>query len=143
MVENYFIKEVSMARFSAAVPLLAVAGLAACATDYTNPPVAAAPSAAGAIVTAPVATVTVPAVPVAPAPVASYRTGYGVVQSVAQVAVPAVPSASAGSSTAAFTAYRLAVRMDDGTIQTIDQDSRAFAAGDRIQITPDGHVLRY
>jgi outer membrane lipoprotein SlyB len=48
-------------------------------------------------------------------------------------------SASAGSSS--IPVYRLVVRMDDGTVQTIDQDNRAFRAGDRIRITTDGHVV--
>ena len=149
-----------MARFSAAIPLFALAGLTACATyDDFGTPVASAPTATGAIVAVPSATVTVPAatvtvpaatVPgtavVAAAPVAvPYRTGYGVIESVSIVRLnpPVLASASAGSSSPITNAYRLSVRMDDGSVQTIDQDNRAFQAGDRIQITSDGHVLRY
>jgi hypothetical protein len=32
--------------------------------------------------------------------------------------------------------------MDDGTVQSIDQDNRSFLVGDRIRITTDGHVIR-
>ncbi len=151
-----------MARFSVAVPLFALAGLSACATydtDYPGAPVASA-STTGAIVTVPSAVVTTPgtiavvpgaavtAPPVvvtAPPVVASFHTGFGVVESISPINVvpPAQPSASAGSSTVApFNAYRLTVRMDDGTVQTIDQDNRSFVVGDRIQITSDGRVIR-
>jgi hypothetical protein len=79
--------------------------------------------------------------PAATQPAVVFRTGTGVVQSVQELSVP-MPSASAGASTpVAATAYRLTVRMDDGSMQAIDQDSRAFRAGDRVRITADGHVL--
>jgi len=32
--------------------------------------------------------------------------------------------------------------MDDGTAQAITQDSDAFKAGDRVQVTPEGRVLK-
>jgi outer membrane lipoprotein SlyB len=38
--------------------------------------------------------------------------------------------------------YQLALRMDDGTTQAITQDSDAFKAGDRVQVTPEGRVLK-
>jgi len=37
--------------------------------------------------------------------------------------------------------YQLSLRMDDGTIQTLTQDSSAFHAGDRVQVTPQGRVI--
>lgn len=38
--------------------------------------------------------------------------------------------------------YQLSLRMDDGTIQALTQDSPAFHAGDRVQVTPQGRVIR-
>jgi outer membrane lipoprotein SlyB len=38
-------------------------------------------------------------------------------------------------------AYQLTLRMDDGTMQTIVQDNRAFQVGDRVQVTNDGRVI--
>ncbi len=153
-----------MARASVALPLLVLAALAGCETydeGYRSAtPVASSsiPSTSGAIVTVPSAVVTTPGtavvaspgVAVVPAPgtavvpasATSFRTGYGVVDSVAQVRIAPPVSASGGSSSPPFTAYRLTLRMDDGTVQTIDEDNRSFMAGDRVQITPDGHVIR-
>ena len=37
--------------------------------------------------------------------------------------------------------YQLSLRMDDGTIQALTQDS-PFYAGDRVQVTPQGRVIR-
>ncbi len=153
-----------MARIAVAIPVLALAVLGGCETydeGYrTGPPVASAsiPATSGAIVTVPSAVVTGPSsavvatpgvavVPapgpaVVPAPTTSFRTGYGVVDSVSQVRVVPPTSASAGSSSPPFTAYRLTLRMDDGTMQTLDEDNRSFMIGDRVQITSDGHVIR-
>ena len=82
--------------------------------------------------------VAAPTVVVPPQPVASFRAGTGVVDSVQQLNV-AAPSASAGGSSVPL--YRLMLRMDDGTVQTVDQDSRSFRAGDRVRITSDGFVV--
>jgi len=145
-----------MARVAVVLPVFALAALAGCASydeGYGTPaPVASSTGTRGAIVTVPSATVTAtpgtaivttPGVAVAPSPSTVFHTGYGVVDSVAQVRVAPPASASAGSSSAsAFTAYRLTLRMDDGTVQTIDQDNRSFMVGDRVQITPDGHIVR-
>src|SRR3954463_11402578 len=38
--------------------------------------------------------------------------------------------------------YQLTLRMDDGTSQMITQDSAEFHAGDRVQITQEGRVLK-
>src|SRR5258708_38981620 len=38
--------------------------------------------------------------------------------------------------------YQLSLRMDDGTTQAITQDSASFHAGDRVQITEQGRVLK-
>ena len=37
--------------------------------------------------------------------------------------------------------YRLSLRMDDGTIQALTQDS-LFYAGERVEVTPQGRVMR-
>jgi outer membrane lipoprotein SlyB len=37
--------------------------------------------------------------------------------------------------------YQLTLRMDDGTVQHIVQDNRAFQVGDRVHVTTDGRVI--
>jgi len=37
---------------------------------------------------------------------------------------------------------QLSLRMDDGTIQAITQDSNAFRAGERVEVTPQGSVTK-
>jgi outer membrane lipoprotein SlyB len=39
-------------------------------------------------------------------------------------------------------AYRLTIKMDDGSYQAVDQDNRSFQVGDRVQLTGDGRVMR-
>jgi outer membrane lipoprotein SlyB len=55
-------------------------------------------------------------------------------------------AAAAGGGTAGRVvdgvAYRLTVRMDDGTVQTVLQDSAEFRPGDRVRLTGDGKVIR-
>jgi outer membrane lipoprotein SlyB len=41
----------------------------------------------------------------------------------------------------AVDAYQLTLRMEDGTVQNIVQDNRAFQVGDRVHVTPDGRVV--
>ena len=105
----------------------ALAGLAACTTYYDPPPAA------------PVATTTgVPVVTASPAAAAA-RTG--IIESISL-------AASAGSASAGGTAptsagpYRFALRMDDGTSQTLVLDNRAFLVGDRVQVLADGRLAR-
>ncbi len=135
-----------MTRFTATIPVLAVLALTGCATYDSNPPqpVASVP-ARGAIVTAPAATVTAPAgatVVVPQIAAVAFKTGSGQIESISMLRVAQPASASAGSSSSNLMAYRLMVRMDDGSVQTIDQDNRTFLVGDRIRITSDGHVVR-
>ena len=148
-----------MARISVTAAGLIVASLAACSTydpyysstPTPNQPVVSpvsatsattvAPAPVGQIIAPPAA---VPPVAVAPAAVPAapaWRPGSGTVESVSLVRV-ATASASTGSSTAGRTAYRLSVRMDDGTVQSIDQDSRSFMVGDRVEISSAGRVSR-
>jgi hypothetical protein len=145
-----------MARIATAFAVLGAAGLAACSTydpyysstPNPNPPTAVAPAPVTVVPAAPVAVA-----PPAPAPVvagnvpslATYRAGLGTVESASLVNVappPAGASASAGASSATYPAYRLSVRMDDGSVQTIDQDNRAFMVGDRIEVTSSGRIVR-
>ena len=133
-----------MARIATALAVLGAAGLAACSTYdpyYSSTPNPNPPTAA--VTPAPVAVV--PAVPVAvvpAAPVVAYRTGMGTVESVSLVNVPPAATASTGASSPTYPAYRLSIRMDDGSVQTIDQDNRAVMVGDRVEVTSAGRVLR-
>jgi outer membrane lipoprotein SlyB len=38
--------------------------------------------------------------------------------------------------------YQLTLRMDDGSMQRVTQDSPAFKAGDRVQVTPYGRFFK-
>jgi hypothetical protein len=104
-------------------------------------PAATAP-APSATVTSPPATVAVVPAPVA-SPMVAYKPGRGTIESIAEVnyAQP-VASASAGAGSPAMSAYRLGVRMEDGTVQYFDQDQSGFRVGDRVQITGDGRILK-
>ena len=134
--------------------LLAAASIAACATN--EPAAPQAPVATGAGTTAssgsgaPVLSsadtgrvVTVPATPAPSVAVPPLRAGYGIVEGVSLVYQAPAPSASAGGTAPAVPGpYRLMLRMDDGTAQQIVQDYRGFMVGDRVQVTPDGRILR-
>ena len=90
----------------------------------------------------------------------AYRSGSGVVEAVqkARVALPSPRGGAVAGSEAAggsygspmerlfrprwTEGYQLALKMDDGTSQRITQDSVDFRAGDRVQVTPQGHVLK-
>ena len=75
---------------------------------------------------------------------AAFKPGNGVIESIALVhIVPAgsVPSASAGAPGQPV-AYRLTIRMDDGSFQAVDVNNRNFMVGDRISLTGDGRVTR-
>jgi hypothetical protein len=37
---------------------------------------------------------------------------------------------------------RMAIRMDDGTVQYVDTDSRDFPVGTRVELTPDRVIRR-
>ena len=122
-------------KLALAVSALAAAGLAGCTTYYDPPP----PSQPVAVAPAPVTPVT----PVAPASsIGSYRPGFGIIESISLVTLPA--SASAGGTLPPVVSgpYRMTLRMDDGNIQTVIQDTRAFLVGDRIQIMSDGRLIR-
>jgi hypothetical protein len=90
----------------------------------------------------------------------AYRSGAGVVEGVQQARVALPPprgGAIAGSEAAGGShgspmerlfrprwteGYQLTLKMDDGTSQRITQDGADFKVGDRVQVTPQGHVIK-
>jgi hypothetical protein len=78
----------------------------------------------------------------------AFRPGNGTVQSVqeARVAVPGgtAPKTPLQDMTKPrwMDGYQLGLRMDDGTVQAITQNSSEFHAGDRVQVTQEGRVLK-
>ena len=122
--------------------LASSAALAACtsydpAYDSRSAPVVTAP---GATTTAPAATAAVPAGTIVVPAAATYRPGWGTIETI--TLVRSVPSASTGANLPERVAYRLGLRMDDGSVQAIDTDNRNFMVGDRVQLTNDGRVIR-
>ena len=81
-----------------------------------------------------------PAASAVPAPAvvqaAQLRPGMGRIESMG----PA-PSASAGG-TAASALHRVNIRMDDGSMQTVDTPSPGLAVGDRVELTREGYIRR-
>lgn len=83
---------------------------------------------------------------VPPVPAEKMQPGYGVVESVTPVRIAAGEhSAAAGGSAApagiARAAYRVAVRMPDGSVQYRDLDRPEFRPGDHVLLTNAGDVL--
>ena len=72
-----------------------------------------------------------------------YRAGHGVVIAAAQARPPL--SAAAGGTASAVSAtpahYRLAIRMDNGTVQYVDTDSAEIPVGSRVELGAD-HTIR-
>jgi hypothetical protein len=126
-----------------ALAALAAAGLAACGTTYDQPapPPPAATTPPAPVVTAPPPSQSTP-VALATLKRGTYRPGTGILESISLVALPANSAAAGGTAVPAPGPYRLTIRMDDGTIQTVIQDTRALLVGDRVQITPDGRLVR-
>ena len=147
-----------MARIAIPLSLVTLAFLGACAApDYpaTGAPVVSSsgtpvtsgtPVATGAVVTGqpvlvssgPVqaGTVVVPAT-------SAFRAGTGTIEAIQAVHVtPYTASASAGASVPTRTAYRLTMKMDDGTMQAVDQTNPDFRIGDRVEMQSDGTVVR-
>jgi len=113
-----------MTRFALPLCTFAAIAMAGCTTYYDPPPTTTA--------SAPPSTV------VALAPAARA----GIIESISLVSVPS--SATAGGTLPAVTSgpYRVTLRMDDGTIQTMQIENRAYLVGDRVQIMPDGKLNR-
>ncbi|TAK84577.1 MAG: hypothetical protein EPO20_14000 [Betaproteobacteria bacterium] len=134
-----------------ALSAVAIAALAGCSTYYEAPPRGPVSTTSGAPVVS--SSSTVAPAPVAPAAVSSaapagaYRAGNGIIESIGLVTLP--PAGWPASATAGGTVppvapgpYRITLRMDDGTIQTLLQDTRAFLVGDRIHLSADGRLSR-
>jgi hypothetical protein len=131
-----------MKNLALSASVLALAGLAGCTTYYDPAPATPVTTTSGAAVVS----ASAPPVVVSPAPsstaFSAFRTGYGIVESISLVTLPA--SATAGGTLPAVVSgpYRVTVRMDDASIQTLVLDNRAFLVGDRVQIMSDGKLIR-
>lgn len=83
---------------------------------------------------------------VKPIPAGEKKPGYGVVESVQEVrVVSAERSAAAGGSAAGERtgrpAYRVSVRLADGSVQYRDLDKPEFKVGDNVLLTNAGDVV--
>jgi hypothetical protein len=107
-----------MTRFALPLCAFAAIGLAGCATHNDPPPATPVTTTSGA-------------------PVVS-----GIVESISLVTPPASAAAGGTLAPAVSGPYRITLRMDDGNIQTMMVDSRAFLVGDRVQIMSDGRLIR-
>ena len=66
------------------------------------------------------------------------KPGMGVVQDIRRSPADGPDRVAAGGGFPA--GYFVWVRMDDGTVQTVQQISGALRKGDRVQVTPEGRV---
>ncbi|MFL6570956.1 MAG: hypothetical protein ACJ8G4_04315 [Burkholderiales bacterium] len=118
---------------------LAAVGMAGCSTHYDPPPPVAVTTTTGAPVTSASSRAAS-----STASASAWKTGSGVIQTISLGTPPGQASASAGgtSASAASGPYRMTLRMDDGSLQTLVVDNRAFLVGDRVQVTPEGRMIR-
>jgi len=120
-----------MSRLTQSLCALAAIGMAGCTTYYDPPPPVA------------VKNTTVPA-PAASS--SAWKSGAGVIQTISLGAPKTEESASAGgtapSAVTGMGPYRMTLRMDDGSVQTLSVDNRAFLVGDRVQVSPEGRMIR-
>jgi hypothetical protein len=74
----------------------------------------------------------------------SFKAGSGVIQSVGVVpgARPSGTGADSKGSHPDRNLYRLSLVMDGGGFQTVDIDNSRFLAGEAIELTNDGRVVR-
>ena len=125
-----------MVRTAIPLSVIALAVLAACATEApvrpAPAPVVITPTQAPVVVT-PAPAASAPVVVAQPTPTA-IRPGFGRIESVA--AVP--PSAAAGGASM----RRFGIKMEDGTVQYVDTAAPGYALGDRIELTRDGYIRR-
>ena len=122
-----------MSRLPLTLCTLAALGMAGCTTYYDPPPPVAVKNAT------------------APGPTTSstaWKAGAGVIQSIS-LGTPSGSSpdaASAGgtapSAVTGMGPYSMMLRMDDGSVQTLVVDNRAFLVGDRVQVSPEGRMIR-
>jgi len=130
-----------MAIRTIALAVLAALGITACASYEEPAPVPAPVTTAPPVVTSPQPSASTP-VALATLQPGSYRPGSGIIESIGLITLPA-SSAAAGATAAPVPGpYRLTLRMDDGNIQTLVQDTRALLVGDHVQITADGRLIR-
>ncbi|HEX7250936.1 MAG TPA: hypothetical protein VF262_11185 [Burkholderiales bacterium] len=129
---------------------VAAAGLAACTSnryygEAAAPRAAAAPVVNGKpIVYAPAQS---PTSTVLTSQTTTFRAGPGTVESVSLVHIVPPGTLTSSASTGATlpgsqSAYRVTVRMDDGTYQAVDQDNRGFMVGDRVSFAADGNLTK-
>ncbi len=82
---------------------------------------------------------------VSPVPTEQMQPGYGVVEEIAPVKVRERSAAAGGSSSRSMSearpAWRVKVRMPDGSVQYRDLDRREFRPGDHVLLTNAGDVL--
>jgi hypothetical protein len=138
-----------MSRFILPFCTLAALGMAGCTTYYDPPPPVAVTTTTGAPAVSagssvPAASAGSSSVPAPTASASAWKPGVGVIQTISLGAPPAQDSASAGGTTSSAVSgpYRMTLRMDNGTVQTLVVDNRAFLVGDRVQVTPDGRMIR-
>jgi hypothetical protein len=120
-----------MSRLPLTLCTLAALGMAGCTTYYDPPPPVA------------VKNTTVPA---ATASSSAWKPGAGVIQTISLAPAASSDSASAGgtapSAVTGMGPYRMTLRMDDGSVQTLVVDNRAFLVGDRVEVSPEGRMTR-
>ena len=120
-----------MSRLALSLCTLAALGMAGCTTYYDPPPPVAVKN---------------PSVPAPTASSSAWKPGVGVIQTISLGTPAAQDSASAGgtapSAVTGMGPYRMTLRMDDGTVQTLIVDNRAFLVGDRVQVSPEGRMIR-
>jgi len=119
--------------------------LAACSSYDPVTPAPVVVSPAAPVVTAP-ATAPVGTVAVVPAQSAGagttvvlptgVRQGNGRIESITTVASAAVGNVNSASKPI----QRIAVRMEDGTVQVLDTPATGLAIGDRVELTKDGMI---
>jgi hypothetical protein len=140
-----------MSRLRLSLCTLAAFGMAGCTTYYDPPPPVAVTTTTGApVVSAGSSAPSVSAGSSAPSASAgssassAWKPGVGVIQTINLGTPAAQASASAGGTTSSAVSgpYRMTLRMDDGTVQTLVVDNRAFLVGDRVQVTPEGRMIR-
>jgi hypothetical protein len=131
-----------MSRLRLSLCTLAAFGMAGCTTYYDPPPPVAVTTTTGAPVVS--AGSSAPSASAGSSASSAWKSGAGVIQTISLGTPPAQASASAGGTTSSAVTgpYRMTLRMNDGTVQTLVVDNRAFLVGDRVQVTPEGSMIR-
>ena len=129
-----------MIRLTWSAGFIAALGLAGCAGNEPLPASTMRTSDGAPVVSASAATVD--ASGSASAGASAARPGFGFIESISLVHPPSSASAGGTSTPVATGPYRIMMRMDDGSSQSMVVDNRAFLVGDRVQILPDGRLIR-